>query len=145
MKKILASLALISLGACTAPQTTSQSASLAGSSWTLLAYRPASGSEIRPAQPDRYQLHFQADGRLAAQIDCNRGSGSWQATPTGAAQGSVHLGPLALTRMMCPPGALSARLPADIDAIQSYRLADGQLQLDVSGNAGSYLWQRVQP
>ncbi|MYM24218.1 META domain-containing protein [Duganella sp. FT135W] len=137
-------LGLISLSACTVPQKPAATG-LNGTSWTLVAYRPAGAGEIRPERADQYQLQFQADGRLAAQIDCNRGSGNWQTTPADAPQGGLRLGPLGLTRMMCPPGPLSARLPADLDAIESFRLTNGQLQLDLAGNTGSYLWQRAQP
>lgn len=132
-------LGLMSLAACSTPSSQAP-ASLADSSWTLVAYRPAAGAEIRPARSDQYQLQFQADGRLLAQIDCNRGSGSWQSTDP---QGGLRLGPLALTRMMCPPGPLTSQLPAAMETIQSYRLVDGQLQLQAAG--GSYLWQRAQP
>nr|WP_315248328.1 META domain-containing protein [uncultured Duganella sp.] len=134
-------LGLTSLAACTTPAPQAP-ASLADTSWTLVAYRPSSGAELRPARPDQYRLHFQADGRLAAQIDCNRGSGSWQATDQ---QGGIRFGPLALTRMMCPPAPLNIQLPAAIETLQSYRVIDGQLQLQTADHAGTYMWQRVQP
>lgn len=134
-------LGLASVAACTTPAPP-VSASLADTSWTLVAYRGADGAEIRPARPDQYRLHFQVDGRLTAQIDCNRGSGSWQAT---GQQGGLRLGPLALTRMMCPPGPLNNQLPAAIETLQSYRVVDGQLQLQAAANTGSYIWQRAQP
>jgi heat shock protein HslJ len=135
------------LSACTAsPSSQNQSESLSGTSWTLVAFRQAAANaaEVRPARPRQYRLSFQADGRLVAQVDCNRGSGTWQATPAGSG-GSLHLGPMALTRMMCPPDPLGQRLPQDVEAVQSYRIVDGQLQLELAGNAGSYIWARAQP
>lgn len=137
-------LGLMSLGACSTPASQAP-AGLADTSWTLVAYRPAGGAELRPARSDQYRLSFQADGRLSAQIDCNRGSGTWEATPAGAQQGSLRLGPLGLTRMMCPPATPNLQLPAAIESIQAYRLVDGQLQLELGANAGSYVWQRAQP
>lgn len=55
------------------------------------------------------------------------------------------LGPLALTRMMCLPDAIGQHWPQDVERIDSYRLTDGRLQRTVSGNGGSYTWERVQP
>jgi len=115
--------------------------------WTLVAFTPAAGStgEIRPARPDQYRLEFLPDGRLAAQIACNRGSGTWQRTATPAPGGGLKLGPLALTRMMCPPDPLGQRLPQDVEHVESYRVVDGRLHLDLAGHAGTYVWERAQP
>ncbi|SHN05960.1 META domain-containing protein [Duganella sacchari] len=111
-----------------------------------MAFRQGAGdaAEIRPMRPDQYRLSFQADGRLVAQVDCNRGSGTWQATPAGSS-GALRLGPIALTRMMCPTDPLAQRLPQDLDALHSYRIVNGRLQLELAGNAGTYIWTRVQP
>jgi para-nitrobenzyl esterase len=115
--------------------------------WTLVAFAPAAGGtgEIRPARPDQYRLEFLAAGRLAAQIDCNRGSGTWHGTDTQAHGGRLTLGPLALTRMLCPPDPLGQRLPQDVENVASWRLVDGRLYLDLAGNAGSYVWEPAQP
>ena len=142
MGVVLAGAALLS-GCAASSSSQNQPDSLSGSSWTLVAFRQAAGNaEVRPARPDQYRLSFQADGRLVAQVDCNRGSGTWQATPAGSG-GSLHLGPMALTRMMCPPDPLGQRLPQDVEAVQSYRIVNGQLQLELAGNAGSYIWARA--
>jgi heat shock protein HslJ len=132
-------LGLMFVAACSTQSRQSQ-ASLSGSSWSLVAYRAVSGAETLPERDDQYQLHFHPDGRLSAQIDCNRGSGSWQTTDQ---QAGLRLGPLALTKMMCPPAALTMQLPAAIETIQSYRILEGQLQLQAAGDAGSYLWRRT--
>lgn len=133
------------LAGCAAPPATP--VKLDDTRWTLVAFAPAAAGagEIRPARPDQYRLEFLPAGRLAAQIDCNRGSGTWQSTATPAHGGGLKLGPLALTRMMCPPDPLGQRLPQDITNIEAYRVVDGRLHLDLAGNAGSYIWERVQP
>lgn len=130
------------LAGCAAPPATP--VKLDDTRWTLVAFAGGTG-EIRPARPGQYRLEFLAAGRLAAQIDCNRGSGTWQNTATPANRGGLKLGPLALTRMMCPPDPLGQRLPQDIPNIESYRVVDGRLHLDLTGNAGSYIWERIQP
>lgn len=139
----LAAAALLS-GCAASSSAPDQSANLAGSTWTLATFQLADGAALRPARPDQYRLSFQPDGRLLAQVDCNRGNASWQATPTKQG-GSLHVGPLALTRMMCPPDVVGQRLPADLEAVQSYRIIAGRLQLELAGNAGSYTWERAQP
>jgi heat shock protein HslJ len=139
----LAAAALLS-GCAASSSSPDQPASLAGSSWSLMAFQPdGGGAAVRPARPDQYRLTFQPDGRLLAQVDCNRGSGQWQATPAGQG-GSLQLGPLALTRMMCPPDPVGQRLPQDIEAVRSYRIVNGRLLLELGGNAGSYTWERAQ-
>jgi para-nitrobenzyl esterase len=57
---------------------------------------------LKPDDPSKYTLSFGADGRLSARIDCNRGSAAW----TSPEAGRLQLGPMALTRAMCPPGSL---------------------------------------
>lgn len=132
------------LAGCAAPPATP--VKLDDTRWTLVAFAPAAGGtgEVRPARPDQYRLEFLAAGRLAAQIDCNRGSGTWQSTATPAHGGGLKLGPLAMTRMMCPPDSLGQRLLQDVENIASWRMVDGRLYLDLAGNAGSYVWKRVQ-
>jgi len=46
---------------------------------------------------------------------------------------------------MCPTDPLAQRLPQDLDALQSYRIVNGGLQLELAGNAGTYIWTRDQP
>lgn len=133
------------LAGCAAPPATP--VKLDDTRWTLVAFAPAAGGtgEIRPARPDQYRLEFLAAGRLAAQIDCNRGSGTWQSTATPAHGVGLKLGPLALTRMMCPPDPLGQRLLQDVENVASWRMVDGRLYLDLLGNAGSYVWKRAEP
>ena len=138
--------ALLSTGCAPAPVAGDAGGQppLAGTAWQLVSYRAgeAGAAELRPARPDQYQLRFGADGRVAAQVDCNRGSGTWTAD---ASSGSLALGPLSTTRMMCPPGPLDGRLPGDIEAVRSYRIVDGRLHLALAGAAGIYTWERAQP
>jgi heat shock protein HslJ len=139
--------ALLAAGCAGLPGTGGQ-AQLAGTAWQLVAYHPAGSgaAELRPARPDQYQMRFGADGRLSARVDCNQGSGTWTAAPGAAdgTSGSLALGPLATTRMMCPPSPLGGRLPADIEAVRSYRIADGRLQLELA-DGGTYTWERTSP
>jgi len=152
----MAPLLLLALGACTQVQQAQQSpqvqparqaGNLAGTAWRLAQVAPPGGAAaaLRPDDPQRYTLHFNADGRLSARLDCNRGSGPWQATPNGAQAGSLRIGPIATTRAMCPPDAIGANLTRDLEAITAYRLQDGRLYTSLQDGATTYAWEPIAP
>ena len=109
-------------------------ASLAGTSWQLVKFTGSDGSKVEPDERTKYTLAFQPDGVVVARIDCNRGRGSWKSdTP-----GQLVFGPLALTRMMCPPGSLHDRIAADFGAVRAYAISDGHLMLSLMADGGTY-------
>ena len=75
---------------------------LGGTSWQLVKFQGSDGTSLRPDDPAKYTLAFGTDGRLSARIDCNRGNSTWKSP----APSQLELGPLALTRAMCPSGSL---------------------------------------
>ena len=86
------------------------------------------GGDDRVLTPDdraKYTLSFGADGRLAARIDCNRGMGSWKS----AGKGQLDLGPMALTRAMCPPGSIDHEIAKRLPHVRSYVIKDGRLHV----------------
>lgn len=141
---IFTSLALAACGAPGAVSSQAPATGLADTAWTLLAYRTgvAGAKDIVPAQPDQYRLHFQPDGRLAARIDCNRGSGTWKVTSSNANGGSLQVGAVALTRMMCPPDRIGNLLPQHIESVQTYRIVEGRLYLELGAGNGQSVWAR---
>lgn len=78
-----------------------------------------------PDDPDRYTLTFATGGTLSVQADCNRGHGTW--TREGAS--GLQFGPIALTRMACPPGSIEARFVADLGYVRSFVERDGHVFL----------------
>ena len=82
----------------------------------------------------KYTVAFGTDGALSARIDCNRGRGTWKSS----AAGQLQLGPLALTRAMCPPGSLHDHLVQHWDYIRSYIVKDGHLFLSLMADGGIY-------
>jgi hypothetical protein len=56
---------------------------------------------IAPDDPAKYTIAFLSDSSVAAQIDCNRGFGRYHIDGK-----AIRIGPLASTRMGCPPGSL---------------------------------------
>jgi len=75
---------------------TPTAAELTGTSWRLVQFQGMDDKTVKPDDPSRYTIEFNADGTLAARIDCNRGRGTWKST--GPSQ--LELGPMAITRAM---------------------------------------------
>jgi heat shock protein HslJ len=105
---------------------------LPNTSWQLLEIHNTDGTSLRPDDPAKYTLEFDAAGNVIARLDCNRGHGPWKSTSPG----QIELGPLAVTRMMCPAGSLFDRVTKDLSTAQSYAIEDGHLHLMLS--AGGY-------
>ncbi len=134
-------LLLLMLGACTTtPERSVQP--LSGSSWQLVAIESMDDAQgtTKIAGPQRYTLSFGADGRAAFRIDCNRGTGSWQATPAARDSGSLTFGPIATTRMTCPPGSHDQKMMRELPYVRSYLLKDGRLFMSLMADGGIYVW-----
>jgi heat shock protein HslJ len=122
----------------TVPPTSSagaqDSAGLAGTTWRLVRFEGGDGTVLTPDDGSKYTLTFDAGGRLAARIDCNRGSATW----TSSAPSHLELGPLALTRAMCPPGSLHDQIIRQLPYVRSYVLREGRLFLSLMADGGIY-------
>ena len=106
---------------------------LVGPVWRLVEFRGGDDTRLTPDDPAKYTLEFRPDGRVNARIDCNRGHGTWKSSGP-----SLELGPLALTRMACPPGSLHDRIVKHWSSIRSYVLKDGHLHLSLMADGGIY-------
>jgi heat shock protein HslJ len=111
--------------------------SLAGTSWQLVRFEGGDGTVVTPDDGSKYTLTFSADGSVAARIDCNRGRGTWKS----ASPGQLVLGPLALTRAMCPPQSMHDRIVKHLGAIRSYVIKDKHLFLSLMADGGIYEYQ----
>lgn len=115
-------------------------AGLTNTSWQLLEIRNADGTSLHPDDPAKFTVEFDADGTVVAQLDCNRGHGTWKS----AAPGRIELAPMALTRMMCLHPELSDRMAKDWSGMQSYAIEDGHLRLTPS-TGGYYEFEPFVP
>ena len=106
---------------------------LVGPVWRLVQFRGGDDTRLTPDDPAKYTLEFKPDGSVNARIDCNRGHGTWKSSGP-----SLELGPLALTRMACPPGSLHDRIVKHWSSIRSYVLKDGHLHLSLMADGGIY-------
>lgn len=131
---------LLLLSACAASPSAQNS--LAGTQWKLLSIQSMDDAQgtTRIAESERYTLSFGSDGRAAVRLDCNRGSGSWEAKATSAESGSLSFGPIATTRAMCLHGSLDTRVGRDLGFVRSYLLKDGKLYLSLQADGGTYEW-----
>ncbi len=109
--------------------------SLNASSWYWLG--TIGGAEfVAPADPGSFNLEFLDGGQLAAQVDCNRGSSSWQQDGS-----TLRIGSLASTRMACPPGSEAARFVRQLGKVRSAALVRGLLELSTE-DAGTMVFAR---
>jgi heat shock protein HslJ len=108
---------------------------LGGSSWYWIGSVTSAGV-VSPADPGRYNLEFLEDGQLAASVDCNTGTGSWQQWGS-----TLRIGPLNLTRKACPPPSDADRFTRQLAAVRSAQPVMGLLDLGL-GDAGSLVMAR---
>jgi para-nitrobenzyl esterase len=116
------------------PLTSGGAPALRGTAWRLVRFEGGDGSVRAPDDTSKYTIEFQADGRIAARVDCNRGRSSWK----GSASGSLELGPLMLSRAMCPPGSLHDFVVGQWAYVRSYVIKDGHLFLSLMADGGTF-------
>jgi para-nitrobenzyl esterase len=133
MVKALCVLLLAALAAaCARPGARDES--IVGPTWQLVKFQGGDDTLLRPDDKSKYTLIFNADGTLSARIDCNRGRGSWKS----AGKGQLELGPMAVTRAMCPPGSLHDQVVKQLPYVRSYIMKNGHLFLSLMADGGIY-------
>jgi heat shock protein HslJ len=114
---------------------------LSGPTWQLVQFQSSDGRTLVPADKSKYTLAFKTDGTVAVRVDCNRGHGTWKS----AQHNQLEFGPLALTRMACPPAPVTDRLAADWQNVRSYTMKDGHLFLALMADGGVYEFEPQSP
>ena len=99
-----------------------------------MKFQGGDGKALAPDDRSKYTLAFNADGRVAARLDCNRGSGSWKS----AGPGQLELGPMAVTRAMCAPGSIDHEISKRLFYVRSYVMKDGRLFLSMMADGGVF-------
>jgi len=94
---------------------------------------------VESPAPDRYTLELSPNGRLLARADCNRGTGSYR---IGA--GTIAIGPVATTRMACPPGALDASYLRDLQRASSFFVEGGSFFVELPADSGTMQFRAQQ-
>jgi para-nitrobenzyl esterase len=145
--KGLAAACFLTLAACHTAQHTAPDAKpvgLAGTSWRLVALQSSDDATgvVHPDDPAKYELSFGADGRVAARLDCNRGSAAYSLATTDKEKGAINIGPMVMTRAMCPPGSLDTRIGRELSFVRTYLLKGDRLTLVMMADGGTQVWQR---
>jgi heat shock protein HslJ len=83
--------------------------------------------------PDMYTVEFLPDSTVRALLDCNRGSGRYHV----AGHQQLQIGPLAATRMMCPPGTMDATFAQELGGVRSWFMQADTLMLDLTADSGT--------
>lgn len=142
MRLIMAVWASLALTACASapPASSGQGpySSLAGTSWRLveLVSKSDAVGSVRPDDPLKYHLTFAPEGTATARLDCNRGTGKW----SSAGGGKLTLGPMAMTRAMCPPGSLDTRIARELTQVRTYERDGDRLVLYLAEDHGDQVW-----
>jgi para-nitrobenzyl esterase len=130
--------ATLLLAACA---TTTGPVDLGGTAWQLVKFQGGDGTTLAPDDRTHYTVEFLADGAVAMRIDCNRARGAWKSP--GPSQ--LEFGPLAVTRVQCPPGSLHDRILKDVSTVRSYVVRNGHLFLALMADGGVYEFEPRKP
>jgi heat shock protein HslJ len=116
-----------------APKKTDPS-NLGGTSWQLVKFQGMDDKTLTPDDKAKYTIEFGTDGGISARIDCNRGRSTWRSPESG----QLELGPLVLTRAMCPPGSLHDHMVKNWSYVRSCVMKNGHLYLSLMADGGIY-------
>jgi heat shock protein HslJ len=109
---------------------------LTGTEWRLAAIDTAgSTTALPPELQRRHTVRFGAEGVLTAQLDCNRGRGTWSAGQPGNGAGGIAIGPIASTRMLCPQPSFGDQLGMGLSEAQRFVIALGGRELAIEAGA----------
>ena len=137
-------LALWMAGVVASAQAAPPSA-LAGTEWRLVEFQSMDDRQgtKRPSEGTLYTMRLHGDGTVAMQLNCNRATGKWSATPgSDGTSGRFEFGPLAATRALCPPPSMDESIVAQSKYVRGYLLKDGRLHLSLLADGGIYVWER---
>jgi para-nitrobenzyl esterase len=114
------------------PMAATGDAQLTKTVWSWQGTQMRDGSRITPDAPERYTLEFQPGGMLNVGADCNRGTASYLLNGS-----ALTLGPIALTRMMCPPGSRDGEFLKGLGAVSGQSFSGNELVLTLKADSGS--------
>jgi heat shock protein HslJ len=114
------------------PMTAAGDALLTNTPWTWQGTQMKGGARIVPDTPARYTITFQPGGKLDVAADCNRGSGSYLLNDP-----QLSFGPIAQTRMACPPGSRDADFVKGLAAVTAQGFDGNTLLLTLGSDGGT--------
>jgi para-nitrobenzyl esterase len=121
----------------TAATTAVATQELTGNPWHWVATQTPV-EWIVPADPALYTIQFNPDGSAVLRADCNRGRGTY----TTGEGGSLAIGPVAITRAMCPPGSLDTKYLQQLSNVAHYFFRGDTLYIDQKIDSGTMRFVR---
>jgi heat shock protein HslJ len=106
-----------------------------GGAWQLVSIQRNGSNPITVADPSRYTLQLDADGRVRVKSDCNSCGGSY--TLSGSA---LQFSPLACTRAFCGEASLDSIYSQALDGTKTVSVNDSTLTL--TGNGATLQFKR---
>ncbi len=97
-------------------------------------------TRVVPDAPERYTLEFLPGDKIGVRADCNRGNGSYQRDGN-----AIAIGPIALTRMMCPPGSRDAEFLKGLANVSGLLFRGSDLVLTLKVDSGSMRFTPSRP
>ncbi|CAN5413463.1 hypothetical protein BH10ACT9_BH10ACT9_17410 [soil metagenome] len=120
--------------------------SLEGTSWRLVMIESMNDAQGNTPVPDpgAFTVRFGDDGTAAFQLDCNSGSGTFEAAPTGDGEtGTLTFGPIATTLMGCPEPSLDQDVGAALPHVRGYIFKGDQLHMSLMADGGILSWEAL--
>jgi len=119
--------AALVLSAC---MTVPDSHPLTGTAWQLVAIDTSgSTTTLTPSLQARHTIAFGEGGDAQVQLDCNRGRTTWTAGQPRNGTGAISIGPVASTKMACPPPSFGDQLASGLGAAERFSTTIDRRQL----------------
>ncbi len=115
-------------------QNPSSTNELAGTSWQLVKFQTGDETTLAPDDRSKYTITFGRNGRVTAQVDCNRGSSTWKSPRAG----ELQFGSWSRTSSKCPSGSLHDKIVTEGANVRTYSIKDGHLFLSGMAAGGFY-------
>ena len=97
--------------------------------WVWHATVREDGTRDVVGSPERYTIRLLSDGGMRVRADCNRGGGRYEATDV-----DLRFGPIATTKMGCPPGSRDGDFLEALSRVDAYRFEGIELLLTLAGS-----------
>jgi heat shock protein HslJ len=117
---------------CSGPTSPSEAA-IAGITWKLRSIQRSGASPVDIANPDRFTVRFDDDGRVAVRADCNVCTGGYELNGS-----SLQLTPLACTRAFCGTESPDAQFLQGLQPAVSVSTSAGILKLTAGSTILSF-------
>lgn len=132
-------LLLAALVACARTPLHSETFNLGGTVWHLVKFQGGDDTTLTPLDKSNYTIEFGADGRLSADMNCDRGRGTWKSSRPGRLQ----LSRLALIHTTCSAESVRDRVLSDWEFVRSYVTKNGRLFLSLPADGGIYEFEPI--